>query len=168
MIITSLHNALEKMSRSLKEYIADYLSQTELFEMAIDRNTFKKRVESIFPQIAQNWCLIRYARVNDTHANLVNHWKTELITHLDSIYAMKLKSGSEYKTIVDVIIKKWEYNDAKRVVHSIIEPKFYKEGITDNEYKISLMFASEIDYICKLLDPKNKLGETIYEYIKRL
>ena len=164
----SLTNALENMSRSVKECIADCLAQTELFEMAHDRKEYKAKVENMFPQIAQNWCLIKYARINDTHSNLINHWKTELITHLDSIYAMKLKSGSEYKTIVEVVLKKWEYNDAERVVHSIIEPKFYKEGITDDDYKISQLFASEVDYICKILDPKNRICETIYEYVKRI
>ena len=129
----SLTNALENMSRSVKECIADYLAQTELFEMAIDRNTFKKKVENIFPQIAQNWCLIRYARKNNIHTNLINHWKAELIAHMYSIFTIQLKSGSEYKAIVETVIKKLEYDDGDITVKAAIAAKFFTEDIIDTD-----------------------------------
>lgn len=163
----TLTEALKSNIQSLKEYLADSLAKTELFEMAIDRKEFKQKVESIFPQIVQNWCLIQHARLTKTNEKLINHWKSELIAHMMSIYKMKLRnSSSEYRAIKEVVIDKVEYNDADIVVHATIEPKFYKENIIDENHKIARMFASEVEYICKLLGKQT--NEDIRQYIQSL
>ena len=165
-MITSLRNALENMSRSLKECIADYLSQTELFEMAYDRRTYMNKVFDRMLQIMENWCLIKYARLNNTNTQLINHWKTELKSQLVLIQSMKLKSGDKLKATKHSLITEMEYNTLN--VTYLLEAKFTKENMWDESKVriISGMFNKEVYKLCELM--ASSTPEDITKYIKTL
>lgn len=110
--------------------------------------------------------LDKICKKNNTHSILINHWKTELISHMYSIYAMQLKSGSEYKAIIETVIKKLEYDDGDITVKAAIAAKFFTENIVDADDEIAKEFASDVPLICKIISREFKIS--IEEYVKRL
>ena len=79
---------------------------------------------------------------------------------------MQLKSGSEYKAIVETVIKKLEYNDGDITVKAAIAAKFFTENIVDTDDEIAKEFASDVPLICKIISREFKIS--IEEYVKRL
>ena len=97
-------------------------------EMAHDSKEYKRRVDGLLPQIAENWCLIYFfVRIGKPCLN-ISHWMNELNGHMASIMRMKPKNGRIDKLLYQV----WNENDFDtdpQCVYICISNKFFKEGV---------------------------------------
>ena len=151
--------------RTLSEYLADALQGTHLLDMAITRADYIKNLDSLFPQIVQNWCLVKYG--NEHHLPLVNHWKTELRSHLLKLNGYNIKSSSKQGILKQKWIKKYEYHKSWQLIASELYVKFEKEGIDD----ISIIdnLAKECSKeISTMIDIISGESNEIHTYIKQL
>lgn len=142
-----------------------------LTEMALSRKSIKARIINLFPQIIIHWCLIKYSITNNVNNELVNHWKTELTTHINNVARLQIKENNSYnsrKILVNQIIDEEDLTDAN-VIDFIISPKFSEENINISsvEYgNVIIDFINNINEIVNLIALKNR--DNIIEYIHNL
>ena len=153
------------------EKILEYRNQGLIIEMALPRKVVKQKIEDIFPQIIQNWCLIHYAQISGEKQSLVNHWKTELMAHLSNVIAYQIKDNDSYdsrKKLINKIIIDYEYTDYS-VIDIKVWVKFKKENIdikSKNYAKTLFDFVNAINDITHLMCIKNI--DAIDEYVNNL
>ncbi len=121
--------------------IVDYLLDTPIFEMALERKRYIEYLEGdIKYQLLENWCLVKYAKLTN-NVNL-NHWTKELVAHiqkLNRINIKKLSKEKELKALKYVFVDEFELNKKENVV-DFVSRKFDDENIEDPEI---------IDYIAE-------------------
>lgn len=151
--------------KTLSEYLADALQGTSLLEMAITRADYIKNLDNMFPQIVQNWCLIKYGTKN--HIPTVNHWKTELRSYLLKLNGFNIKSSSKYNILKQHWIKKYEYHKQWQLIASELYVKFEKEGIYDVDV-IDDLAKKCSDEIVTLINIISGDSNNLHTYIKDL
>lgn len=131
----------EELKHLISESVKNYLNSDKgamLLEMAMERKAFKERVEHLLPQIIENWCLIYYSRITNTNAQLINHWKSELNTHISSVISYQIKGNNQPQKRSKVIGEIWDELDYNlpNTISIIIRSKFLKEhlNVKSNEY----------------------------------
>lgn len=126
---SELRHVIEKVCRSvIREELQRYL----ITEMAYSLKDYKDNVDSLIPQIVENWCLVRYTTLSGDMMKNREHWMTELIAHMKNIAQMKLKNGNSQLTKQNAIYYLWNRRDIdsdENVIHMHIAQKFEKEGI---------------------------------------
>ena len=75
-----------------KDNLGDYLISTSLCEMAIDRKKYESEVKSLTPQIFENIILVYIAKHELRYSQFLNHWNSELTTHLNAISDYTIKN----------------------------------------------------------------------------
>ena len=152
---------------SLKEYILEAISNTQIFEMAYNRQQLIKRIEGLYKQIIENWVLVKYCTLTN-RTQLKEHWRNELDAHLMNIFDMIYKGDKQY-TISWVLIDKLELTTTDKIKNLTLV-KFRKEHIdlSDKNYiKACNMFCEELYKIIQLISNKqteeniNKLSDYI-------
>lgn len=126
---SELRHMVERVCRSvIREELQRYL----ITEMAYSLKDYKDNVDSLIPQIVENWCLVRYTTLSGDMMENREHWMTELIAHMRNIAQMKLKNGNSQLTKQNAIYYLWNRRDIdsdENVIHMHIAQKFEKEGI---------------------------------------
>lgn len=126
---SELRHMVERVCRSvIREELQRYL----ITEMAYSLKDYKDHVDSLIPQIVENWCLVRYTTLSGDMMENREHWMTELIAHMKNIAQMKLKNGNSQLTKQNAIYYLWNRRDIdsdENVIHMHIAQKFEKEGI---------------------------------------
>ncbi len=129
---------------SLGKRMDEHLSMTEaedykkqlLTEMAYERKMFKAIITNLSQQILQNWCLIRYGRLNNTDIGTITHWKAELMAHLQNASSNKIKGNNSLqartKAIKEVWVNEKEYATDSNVINLTVYSKFVNEGLDVN------------------------------------
>lgn len=137
------HSILQMLlTESLYNKLGDYLIGTRLCEMAIERSMYKEKVENIIDQISQNAILVYIASHNEKYESLLNHWKTELNTHLTSIQRLQIKKDSREKrmNIINQVIDELDLGTREDAINAGTKLKMKKENISLNsqDYKNAL------------------------------
>lgn len=153
------------------EKVLESREQGLIVEMALPRKVVKQKIEDIFPQIIQNWCLIHYAQISGEKQTLVNHWKNELMTHLSNVIAYQIKDNDSYdsrKKIVNKIIIDYDYTNYS-VIDIKIWVKFKKENIdikSKNYAKTLFDFVNALNDITHLICLKDR--DEIDNYVSNM
>jgi hypothetical protein len=121
----------------------DYKNQVPT-EMAYERKMFKAIITNLSQQIIQNWCLIRYGRLNNADNGTITHWKTELMARLQNASRNMIKGDnslhSRTKAISEVWVNEKEYATDSNVIDLTVYGKFVSEGldVSSDSYKQTL------------------------------
>ena len=102
------------------EYIVRAIENTYIVEMAYDRKKFKDLINSLGDQIIENWFLIRYSRVSNAKNELINHWRKELIGHIDNICKTTFKM--DRRKAIEEVLKGWKelnHNNENNIINYI-------------------------------------------------
>ena len=110
----------------LLEYLIEKLSQTTLFEMAIDRSKYIDKLMDRTDQIIENWCLVHYCTLYDQTNQNKNRWKQELLAQCEYIFDLIVRVDKK-KVTRDVMIEYEELTDTDRIKRKI-KKKFQIEG----------------------------------------
>lgn len=119
----------------IKECVSEVLEQQKPYiitEMAMTLSDYKKKVESLMQQILENWCLIRYVSLTGDKIELKNHWKNELLTHMNNIASSKIKNGDSLSVKMNAIFYLWnkvDWDTDERCISQRLFAKFKKENI---------------------------------------
>ena len=108
-----------------------------LNEMAFNRDFFKGRFESFSNQIIENWILVHYCSLSNSHEYLKKHWASELANnYLIPLNKAKIKrssskNNSEIK--MAVIYQYWfdemDYDKSPESIRDILLSKLEDENI---------------------------------------
>ena len=152
--------------KRLVNYILEKVSNTKLFEMALDRSNYCDKLFFSRIQIVQNWCLIKYCNMFDEENYNRLHWSKELEAQLVSLQKIKLKSGDKLRATYIELIDKAELDD-EDMVESICKDKWKRENLPTESLKIiSKEFIKELPNICKYIcDPKFDIYNYSYNEI---
>ena len=137
---------------SLGKRMDEHLSMTDtgdykkqrLTGSAYERKMFKAIITNLSQQIIQNWCLIRYGRLNSADIGTIKHWKTELMAHLQNASSNKIKGNNSLQARTMAISEVWvnekEYATDSNVINLTVYCKFVNEGLDVNpdSYKQTL------------------------------
>ena len=142
-----------------------------LTEMAYPRKKVKERIDNLFPQIIENWCLVHYVTLSGDKEIYKNHWKNELLTHLSNVARIAIKDNDSFdsrKCVVNEIIIENDYT-LPSVIDFVIFNKFRKENINtkDKIYgNVINDFISNVSNIVNLISNKNR--DEITEYVENI
>lgn len=105
-----------------------------LVEFAIKRRLYKTRLDSIMPQVIENWCLARYCTLSGFDENLKSHWKSELRGHIATLFRLAIKGNDSDLSRRQVLKEIWIDNDFDdpNVIKYVTYAKFKKENIDTN------------------------------------
>ena len=97
--------------KTIKQFIAEHLINTEIFEMAQSLAEYKQEIENKLPILLAHILLVMKA--NEEHSDeFIIHWKKEIRSFIRSLSKRKLKVKDNYQTrikyISDVIIRQYE------------------------------------------------------------
>lgn len=136
-----------------------------VMEMAMPRKGFKERMASLLPQIAENWCLVRYCRYYQPDNPNLNHWKIELRAHLVTICRTKIDNGNRIPVRVRVfeeVVKEEELDDAEMIMY-IVSTKFSEKNLPYKGERFDTVvneFVEEL-YLLKSIVANGTVGNVI-------
>lgn len=108
-----------------------------LTEMSLKRKIYKSRVDSLIPQVLENWCLVHYCTLTGDNSTK-EHWKRELRGHIITLFRFAIKGNDSVMSREHVIREIWMDNDFTEpdILNFVINNKFASEGIctTDETY----------------------------------
>lgn len=132
---------LRDIRKLIKKSVREAIERCEdglLLEMAFPRKTYKEKIDSLIPQILENWCLIRYCTITDNVENK-SHWADELSGYLLTISRYSIKGNDAITKRAKVLSEIWNENDydKPKFLNMTIANKFMKEkiDISSPEYK---------------------------------
>lgn len=123
--------------KAIKQFIAEHLINTEIFEMAQSLAEYKREIEDKLPILLAHILLVMKA--NEEHLEeFVIHWKREIRGFIRSLSKRKLKVKDNYQAriryISDVIIRQYEIDTEDDYIWDLSH-KLNLEGydLEDNE-----------------------------------
>lgn len=145
--------------KTIKQFIAEHLVNTEIFEMAQSLAEYKKDIEANIYNIVVYILLIM--KSNEEQVNeFINHWKREIRIYINELCEKKLKTqdnySSRYKHVYDVIVNKLDFNDNDNIMYKFYN-KLYKEGydlddkLVYNDF-MKLFHEFQDNYLDELID----------------
>lgn len=136
----------------LNESLAEWLSTTQIFEMAYSRESYLRNISGLVPQIVENWCLVKYCYKYDPENYNILHWSKELIAHMENLRVQKLKGNlNKLRITKQALIEYAELTDIYTVL-DIIENKWIDEDLPkDCMQDIANEFVEAVETICKLI-----------------
>jgi len=162
------------LKRIVEETVYKMLTENNLLvmEMSVPRKEFKRKVDSLLNQIAENWCLVRYCSYEGGNKDNINHWKIELRAHLVTIARNKISADNKFKTrynaLKETIMTENEFNDVENVEYRV-STKFMEEGLDYNGQKfkdVCSEFVDDLEMLIRVL-AKGDIGE-IQAYINTI
>ena len=123
----------KKLHTILSEEIRAVLEENKrgmLNEMALPRKNYKDKVDSLIPQILENWCLVHYCSIIG-RTEYKTHWSDELRGHLLTASRFSIKESDSMESRMKVLQELWSENDYSQVqfLNMTVVNKFIKEGI---------------------------------------
>ena len=163
----------QRMDRHMTFTEAEECKKSILNEMGYERKMFKAIITNLSAQIVQNWCLVRFARINNLDEGLINHWKSELAAHINNAASNKIKGNNSFQSRVKAISEVWvdekEYATDSNVINLTIHTKFKNENfdVTCDVYQHTIQDCmDESDKLIQAIASENP--GTIEEYINSL
>ena len=136
-----------KLHSILKDAIIEVLNENKkllLSEMAVKRNEYKAKIDNLFPQVLENWCLVHYCTLVGG-IETQSHWADELRGHLLSVSRFAIKGNDSCKSRQKVLQEIWEEND-----YSV--PKFLNMTIINKMLDEKSIDVSSSEYGQTLID----------------
>lgn len=116
--------------KAIKEFIAEHLIHTEIFEMAQSIAEYKDEIRNILPTLIAHILLIMKSN-NDGSIEYVAHWKKEVRGFIIDLCSTKLKSKDTYSSrrhhLEDVICRQYEIDTDDDYILKL-HNKMYSEG----------------------------------------
>ena len=144
--------------KAIKQFIAEHLINTEIYEMAQTLDQYKKNIENKIFGILVHILLVMKAN-EENSTEFVVHWKHEIRGFINDLCDQKLKTKDTYQTrykhIYDVLINKYDFNDNDKLIYKIYN-KLYQEGYDLDDKNV---YNNFIDLFHKFQD--NYLDELI-------
>ncbi|MCQ2199435.1 MAG: hypothetical protein MJZ19_06920 [Paludibacteraceae bacterium] len=146
----------KKLHTILSEKIRAVLEENKrgmLNEMALPRKDYKDKVDSLIPQILENWCLVRYCSITDRTEYKI-HWSDELRGHLLTVSRFSIKGNDSIESRKKVLQEIWtenDYNQAQFLNMTVVN-KFIKEGIDTSTAEYGQVLKDCIDAEQDLFD----------------
>lgn len=127
----------KKLKEIIKESIREILEENKrlfLVEMAFSRNDYKEKIDSLFPQILENWCLVRYCSIVGGIVTK-NHWVNELRGYLVGASRYIVKKNDSIRTRRKVLDEIWDENDYSipKILNMTVINKMFDESAIDTE-----------------------------------
>lgn len=120
------------LRKYIKDVVRHTLNEMLLNEMAFELGAYKERIRNHAPEIARNWCLVRYTAYDEMYLKLRGHWMAELKAHLNELAIAKVATKRQYDTKYKAVLAVWAEYEFDRDEYSIdgqIANKFEEEGI---------------------------------------
>ena len=165
----------EAMRNIYRKLGTDRLHEQEVLnDIVMEINGYTSYLKAgILKQIVQNWCLVRYCRLEPKFVTTCrNHWVSELRAIAVEISSYKLckdnkRRDKKREVTRKIIIDYFEFDDIETVT-SVIHPKFYDENIRnyEDEKFIAIQFIKELDVIIDMITSGAK--DDIDAYIEEL
>ena len=165
----------EAMRNIYRKLGTDRLHEQEVLnDIVMEINGYTSYLKAgILKQIVQNWCLVRYCRLEPKFVTTCrNHWVSELRAIAVEISSYKLckdnkRRDKKREVTRKIIIDYFEFDDIETVT-SVIHPKFYDENIRnyEDEKFIAIQFIKELDAIIDMITSGAK--DDIDAYIEEL
>ena len=163
--------------RAIKQFIAEHLINTEIFEMAKSLSSYKDLIESQMPILITHIILILNARI-ENNDEFINHWKKEIGGILRSCINIRLKTKNtyqaKYKHIKHLLIDELELDTNDEYILGQIWNKCFNEGYDfDNENIqkdfINLIHQFQEEYLYDIIDiiASDKLSK-IQNFVNKL
>ena len=149
----------------LKEEIQKVLDYNRgiLFEFAIPRKTYKKRIDDLIPQILENWCLVHFCTIVG-QTQYKKHWSDELRGHLLTVSRLSIKGNDSDESRNNVLEEIWDENDYANpmflnmtVINKFIQEKIdtktdiygqvIEDCINDRQHIFNAILSRNIDTI---------------------
>lgn len=145
--------------KKLKQFIAEHLIGTEIFEMAQSLSEYKDEIKNKLPILLAHILLVMKAN-QENSTEFVDHWKKEIRNFIRSLCIKKLKTKDTYQTrkthISDVLIRQYEIDTEDDYIWELSH-KLNLEGYDlddDNIYNefINLWHKFQDEYLNDLID----------------
>ena len=145
--------------KTIKQFIAKHLIETEIFEMARSLDDYKNLIKSQIEPLISHIILVMHAHQENSDEFVV-HWKKEIRGLIRSLSKRRLKVKDNYKArlkyISDVIIRQYEIDTEDDYIWDLAH-KLNLEGydLEDNEtYNdfINLWHKFQDELLDKLID----------------
>jgi hypothetical protein len=146
--------------KTIKQFIAEHLINTEIFEMARSLDDYKNLIKSQIEPIISHVILIMKAREENSD-EFVTHWKKEIRGFLSNFIGTKLKTKNNYesrrKHIENILYNEYELNTDEDEIFGIIRRKLFNEGYDLEDNKIHDTFLQIVqnfqnEYLDEIVD----------------
>lgn len=144
----------QKLREIVREELRKVIDDVLLSEMALSLSDFRRKAADRIQQILTNWCLVRYARYDESVKNTRNNWATELYAVMYAVGSVRLKKGKDIDTKQNALFKVWsdfEVDRDESAIHDLVCIKFESEGIDTNSG----------EYIQTITDCKNATRDIV-------
>lgn len=125
--------------RTIKQFIAEHLINTEIFEMARSLDDYKNLIKSQIEPLISHVILVMKSREENSE-EFVTHWKKEIRGFLSNFIGIKLKTKNTYesrrKHIENILYNEYELNTDEDEIFGIIRRKLFNEGYDLEDDKI--------------------------------
>lgn len=145
--------------KTIKQFIAEHLINTEIFEMAQSLAEYKREIEDKLPILLAHILLVMRAKEENSE-EFVEHWKKEIRGFIRSLSKRKLKVKNNYqarlKYISDVIIRQYEIDTEDDYIWDLshklnLEGYDLENNETYNDF-INLWHKFQDELLDKLID----------------
>lgn len=146
--------------RTIKQFIAEHLINTEIFEMARSLDDYKNLIKSQIEPLISHVILVMKSREENSE-EFVTHWKKEIRGFLSNFIGIKLKTKNTYesrrKHIENILYNEYELNTDEDEIFGIIRRKLFNEGYDLEDNKIHDIFLQIVqnfqnEYLDEMVD----------------
>lgn len=146
--------------KAIKQFIAEHLINTEIFEMARSLDDYKNLIKSQIEPLISHIILVMKARQENSE-EFVIHWKKEIRGFLSNFIGIKLKTKNTYETrrkhIENILYNEYELDIDEDEIFGIIRRKLFNEGYDLEDNKIHNDFLSIVqkfqnEYLDEIVD----------------
>lgn len=162
--------------KAIKQFIAEHLINTEIFEMAQSLAEYKNDINNYLSIILCHILLIMKAN-EENSTEYIDHWKHEIRNFLRILVQRKLKTKDNYqirkKHIEDILIRRYELDTNDNYIWDLSN-KLFKEGYDlddENIYNnfINLFHKFQEEYLDNMIDVlADKDINKIKEFVNKL
>lgn len=112
-----------------------------LNEIAMPRAEYKKKIESLFPQLLENLVVIIYAiNVKGRFERWIGHWSIELKGHMKTLARYTIKKNNSYEMRLNAIkdvIQENDWLNSETAILLTVHNKLTIEGMTDDKINVN-------------------------------
>ena len=146
--------------KTIKQFIAKHLIETEIFEMARSLDDYKNLIKSQIEPLISHIILVMHAHQENSDEFVV-HWKKEIRGLLSCFYKVKKKKKNTYeaktKHIKSILYDEYELDTDEDEIMGMIQRKLFNEGYDFEDEKIYNEFIPIVrkfqnEYLEELID----------------
>lgn len=102
--------------------------------------------------LVENWCLCKYSQLFNPEGEAYTLWLQGLKNCIDNLRSLNIKNSMDKrKTLVDIFINDYDYNNAK-MIERIIRDRCTAEHINDTQKaQLCTVFANHIEELIDVM-----------------